>query len=73
MHKRSRVTNSWLAMLVTVTLNMVYTIVVGQPAEISPKPKPRCGDCGSQLECLGIGAKAIEKIKRLILDSSNSS
>lgn len=70
MHKRSKVPISWLAMLVTITLNMVYTLVVGPRSEMSTRPKARCSACGSELECLGCGARAILKLKLIMLDSS---
>jgi Putative transposase len=52
MHKRSKVNPTWLSMLVTVTLNMVYVLIV------TPLPAPikrgmKCPDCGGDLECLG--------------------
>jgi hypothetical protein len=52
MHKRSKIPRVWLAMLVTVTLNMVYVLIVNPPA--TPRKQPmRCPDCGGDLECLG--------------------
>jgi Putative transposase len=35
MHKRSKVPRTWLAMLVTVTRNMVYTLHVGLEPNLS--------------------------------------
>ncbi len=37
MHKRSRISITWLAMLVTVTLNMVYVLTITRP---TPPAKP---------------------------------
>ena len=48
MHKRSKVSMTWLAMLVTVTLNMVYVLTVGGSADPA-KHVPRCDQCGGQL------------------------
>ena len=48
MHKRSKVSVTWLAMLVTVTLNMVYVLTVGRSAGPA-KHVPRCDQCGGQL------------------------
>ncbi len=53
MHKRSRVQADWLSMLVTVTLNLVYVIVVGVPPPVVTKPVQRCRHCGGELVCLG--------------------
>lgn len=52
MHKRSTVSPAWLAMLVTVTLNMVYVLVVNPPGPPT-KQRPRCPDCGGELVCVG--------------------
>jgi len=52
MHKRSKISRVWLAMLVTVTLNMVYVLVVNPPIQPAKQPM-RCPDCGGDLECLG--------------------
>lgn len=51
MHKRSKVSPAWLAMLVTVTLNMVYVLVVNPPGPPT-KQRPRCPDCGGELVCV---------------------
>ena len=52
MHKRSKISRVWLAMLVTVTLNMVYVLIVNPPGPPAKQPM-RCPDCGGDLECLG--------------------
>ncbi len=52
LHKRSKTLRVWLAMLVTVTLNMVYVLVVNPP-RLPAKQPMRCPDCGGDLECLG--------------------
>jgi hypothetical protein len=75
LHKRSKVSRTWLAMLVTVTLNLVYTLNVGAEASLPPKPKAACPDCGGSLECLGFGERAILKLKiimseQTLIDSS---
>ena len=60
MHKRSKLPHPWLVMLVTVTLNMVYTLTVGA----MPQPAPRraqCPHCGGELRCLGFAAQDIRQ------------
>jgi hypothetical protein len=52
MHKRSKVNRDWLAMLVTVTLNLVYVLMVQATPE-KEKNAMRCADCGGELTCLG--------------------
>jgi hypothetical protein len=52
MHKRSQVRRTWLAMLVTVTLNTVYVLIV-TPPRLPTKRAMNCPDCGGDLECLG--------------------
>ena len=52
-------------MLVTVTLNMVYTLEIG--VDRTPtKAIMLCPKCNAELECLGFGEYAILKL-RLIL------
>lgn len=48
MHKRSKNSITWLAMLVTVTLNMVYVLTVSRS---TPRAKPAmtCDECGGRL------------------------
>jgi hypothetical protein len=48
MHKRSKVSLTWLVMLVTVTLNMVYVLTIIRPTPPA-KPAMRCAHCGGQL------------------------
>jgi hypothetical protein len=48
MHKRSKVSARWLAMLVTVTLNMVY-IINATPQALPWKQPKTCPSCGGQL------------------------
>jgi hypothetical protein len=52
MNKRSKVSLTWLSMLVTVTLNMVYVLTV---ASSTPPAKPAwsCPHCGGQLRYVG--------------------
>jgi hypothetical protein len=57
MHKRSKISRVWLAMLVTVTLNMVYVLVVNPPGLPAKQPM-RCPDCGGELKCLGFAWNA---------------
>lgn len=52
MHKRSKFNRTWLAMLVTVTLNMVYVLVVTPPVVV-PKHRMSCRECGGELLYLG--------------------
>lgn len=52
MHKRSKVSRTWLAMLVTVTLNMVYVLVV-TPMPQPKKRRPLCSECGGELAFIG--------------------
>jgi hypothetical protein len=66
MHKRSKVSRHWLAMLVTVTLNMTYTLIVGPEPTPAPKSAALCPKCGGQLECLGFGERAILRLKTII-------
>ena len=63
MHKRSKVPSSWLSMLVTVTLNLTYTLMVGAEPTAIKKPAARCPECGGELECLGVGEYAILKLR----------
>ena len=48
MHKRSKVSISWLAMLVTVTLKMVYVLTVSGHTPTA-KPTMACSECGGPL------------------------
>lgn len=76
MHTRSKVPKSWLSMLVTVTLNLTYTLLVGTEPVAVNKPAARCPECGGELECLGVGEYAIRKLRlrassvQAIVDSS---
>jgi hypothetical protein len=47
-HPRQRIDWEWLKMLVTVTLNQVYVLLVAAPALPTPRG-PRCPDCGEPL------------------------
>lgn len=53
MHKRSKVSTRWLAMLVTVTLNMVY-VLNPTPQELPPRTPLCCPECGGELERIAI-------------------
>ena len=51
-HPRQRVDVEWLKMLVMVTLNAVYVLLVG--AKPPPVPhRPSCPTCGGSLSCVG--------------------
>jgi hypothetical protein len=51
-HPRRQVQIEWLQMLVTVTLNMVYVLIVkAQPLRVTYGPA--CPDCGAALKCIG--------------------
>jgi hypothetical protein len=52
MHKRSKVQPAWLSMLVTVTLNMVYVLIVAAP-QLPARRVLYCPDCGGEMVCLG--------------------
>ncbi len=51
MHKRSKVSTRWLAMLVTVTLNMVY-VINATPQALPLKPSRCCSECGGVLDLI---------------------
>jgi Putative transposase/Transposase zinc-binding domain len=75
MHKRSKVLHSWLAMLVTVTLNMSYSLIVGAEPTAMKKSAARCPECGGELECLGVGQHAMLRLRLIaslaqLIDSS---
>ena len=63
MHKRSKVPNSWLSMLVTVTLNLTYTLMVGAEPMAIKSQQRNVPECGGELECLGVGQYAILKLR----------
>ena len=51
-HPRHRTDREWLKMLVTVTLNEVYVLLVA--AKPLPVPhRPTCPHCGGELTCVG--------------------
>jgi hypothetical protein len=51
-HPRHKIDREWLAMLVTVTLNEVYVLIVR--AKPLPVKRPlNCPDCGGPLKCVG--------------------
>ena len=61
MHKRSKFRRDWLLMLVTVTLNMVYVLIVAPPVT-RVKRVAKCSACGGELVCLGyepLGASSL--------------
>jgi hypothetical protein len=59
-HPRAKTNWEWLSMLVTVTLNMVYTLTIAaKPVVEKPKLKLKCPDCGGELVCLGFVNQAI--------------
>ncbi len=52
MHKRSKIRRDWLSMLVTVTLNMYYVLIVTPP--VMPVERAvKCSACGGDLVCVG--------------------
>ncbi len=51
-HPRHRVDLEWLQMLVTVTLNLVYVLVVAAPPVPVPSA-PACPNCGAELTYVG--------------------
>jgi Putative transposase. len=67
LHKRSQVQPAWLAMLVTVTLNLVYVLIV-TPPQPPTRRVLRCPDCGGELRCLGFTKAMEDPLKSL--DSS---
>lgn len=58
MHKRSKIQPAWLSMLVTVTLNMVYVLIVA-PSRLRSKRVLKCPDCGGELMILGFAKPTI--------------
>jgi hypothetical protein len=64
-HPRRKTDWEWLAMLVTVTLNMVYTLnVAGKPEPQPPNQFP-CPKCGHAMRCLGfIPAQPLPPLSR---------
>jgi len=50
MHKRSKYASNRLLMLVTVTLNMVYVLIVAPPVT-RVKRVAKCSACGGELVC----------------------
>jgi hypothetical protein len=67
MHPRSKVAPSWLKMLVTLTLNLVYVIEIGA-SQPEPKRKAQCTDCGGELQFMGF--EATQPQIRDLFDSS---
>ena len=66
-HPRSKTDWEWLAMLVTVTLNMVYVLtVVAKPVRV--KRMLTCPDCGGELQLVGVLPPPI--LLEMSLDSS---
>jgi hypothetical protein len=52
-HPRRQIDWDWLTMLVTVTLNMVYTLNVARKPEPQPPNQFPCPKCGHAMRCLG--------------------
>jgi len=51
-HPRARIDHEWLAMLVTVTLQAVYVLLVAaQPLPVAHVPT--CPDCGAEMTYMG--------------------
>jgi hypothetical protein len=59
-HSRTNVDHAWLEMLVTVTLNSVYVLVVAAPAW-PVSPPPTCPTCGGVLRYQGFLATHQER------------
>ena len=53
-HPRRRIDHEWLAMLVTVTLHLIYELRVGLTASRPRPPSPACPTCGGPLICRGL-------------------
>ena len=51
-HSRSKTNWEWLAMMVTTTLNLVYTLIVTAKAPRARRTL-KCCECGGDLELLG--------------------
>ena len=51
-HPRQGIDREWLRMLVTVTLDCVYVLVVAA-RPLPTVPAPACPTCGGDLTCLG--------------------
>ena len=51
-HPRCRIDLEWLKMLVTVTLNEVFVLIVS-PKPLPVKHVPRCPRCRGDLTCVG--------------------
>jgi hypothetical protein len=51
-HPRQNVDHQWLEMLVTVTLNCVYVLIVAAPPW-PVSPPPTCPNCGGDLTYVG--------------------
>lgn len=52
-HPRRKLDREWLVMLVTITLNMVYTLTVGASQPAANKLAFACPSCGGELKCVG--------------------
>ncbi len=52
MHKRSKFKRDWLSMLVTVTLNLYYVLIIAPPV-MPVKRSAKCSACGGELVCVG--------------------
>jgi hypothetical protein len=52
--------------LVTVTLNMSYSLIVGAEPTAVKKPAARCPECGGELECLGVGQHAMLRLRLIV-------
>lgn len=59
-HPRTNVDHAWLEMLVTVTLNSVYVLVVAAPSW-PVSPPPTCPTCGGALTYQGFLAASQER------------
>ena len=51
-HPRHKIDREWLSMLVTVTLQEIYVLIVAA-RPVPPPYHPLCPLCGGQLKCAG--------------------
>ncbi len=60
-HTRAKTNWEWLAMLVTVTLNIVYVLTVTANPLVE-KPTLKCPECGGELTCVGFVPSAPRRL-----------
>ena len=71
-HPRRKTDWDWLSMLVTVTLNMIYTLTVACKPEPQPPNQFPCPKCGQAMRCLGFipALSAVPRSRPQFNDSS---